>query len=130
MHEPGVTVVQPRCAKRLRHQCIQPEQQPHGEDAHAHEHGGADAHGADRLGAEAPDHQCVDQAHGDPTELGEHDGNRQQEHRTELLAEIAPVHEGRNLTAGWQWQKGAKPGREPHRQGISLSIQLMRVRSL
>ena len=82
-------------AERVRHQRVEPQQQPHREHDDGREHRAADADGPDRLRAEPPDHQRVDDAHRHPTELGEDDRHREHEHRPELGAQVAGARQHR-----------------------------------
>ena len=83
-----MTLVDPTRTKGLRHEGVETEQHPHPENADRDEQGAAQADGANRLGAKRPDHERVDHAHGDPSQLGDHHRGREREHRTELFAQI------------------------------------------
>ena len=88
VHQPAMAVIEPIGTVALRHERVEAEQHPHGEDTHAHEDGTADADSTDRLRSQWPDHERIDDPHRHPRELREHDRHGQREHRLELFAEV------------------------------------------
>jgi hypothetical protein len=87
VHEPAVAVAVVAGAVGLRHERVEAQQQAHAEDGDGHVNRGADAGRADGRRAERRHHDGVHDTHRHPPQFGEHDRQRQAQHRGQFGAE-------------------------------------------
>ena len=80
MQEPSPTLPQASRPERLRREWIEAEEKLHTEDAKHHEEHAPDTNRSDRLWTKTTDHADVDDLHGEPAHLSDHDRDRERNH--------------------------------------------------
>jgi len=74
-------------AERLRDERVEAEQQAHREHRDGEEDHARETRRGDRVGPETPDHQRIDGAHRDPSDLGDDERCREREHRAQFASQ-------------------------------------------
>ena len=102
--EPSMAVLHIAGTEGLRDESIEPEEESHRKDAHAHEDRRAHPHCTNGFGTERPDDQRIDHPHRHPAKLRENNRNGKTEHRLKFLAQLTDGgkrrrHQGRSLYA-------------------------------